>query len=954
MAATSDVGRPEGEPAASDAFSAFPAIPWSVVLTVLALLAAAWLGAGSTGLLGHGLRKALLWTALGIALFAGHAPRGSSRPLAYALRLATVAAAAGVAVCMVAMPSPATNVLAVAVLAAALAGGWSGPTRRVLLLVGVCVFVLGLHVLARVTIPAWWLATDRLGAALGRLAGGLTRKPLWVGATFSGLDFLVLMVAFWVGWLVVGESDRPRRGIWAAAAILAVHLLYLVVLTYAADLAARLPDVSDPQTAKRWTWAGAAAKLVPWNLPALAGALHLIVAGFMLRWTAWGDPAAEDRPWLPGRPARRGRRALRWAGALFLAAAAPVVVTLTFGRCSMAGKKVVIFKEGYLNWLKPKHGDYGRLSIGMYGMLPKYIESLGGNCLISPKLSAEDLSDADVLILLYPNERWEKGQLERIWQFVRAGGSLAVFGEHTIHEPENARDAPPPGTSPSGRRPPARKPRGQIPSSRFNEVLAPTAMRVRFDSATFAVGGWLQSYEALAHPATIGIGDDRNWFGVVIGASVQVGWPAWPVLVGRWGWADPGDEGRPAMMGNHKYDPGEKLGDLTLAAEQRLGKGRVICFGDTSGMTNGINIGSHVFTSRLLGYLANHPGSPQAPWRQLLGGLCLVVLMVLIVWGRSCRLVAAAGVVLGLSLWLCAQVSYGRGEVLPDGRRGQPNDLAYVDATHMEAQAQESWRPEGNMGLMLNLMRSGYLALDLPEFTQRRLERAGLLISIAPARQFSRKERRWLRQWVRDGGVFICTVGYDRRRASEPLLRDFGFRVGLPPGANGEEVEPQPLGHFKSPYLSSGHKQAYVRFHAAWPVTCDAPDHGEDRKRVIAYGRRDQPVIVMRYFGKGKVVVVGDTCFAMNKNLERYDGRPIEGRRENADFWRWLLSVLRDQQMWVPAELRQPSRPPSTRGQATRKGGAPAGTSPPPADHDHHSPAETSPRSKGKAQGGAS
>ena len=926
-----------------------------MVLTVLSLLAGAWLAAGSTGLLGHGLRRALVWAALGIALFAGHARRGSLSVWAYALRLTGLAAAAGVTVCMVAMSLPAGNVLGVAVLAAVLAAGWSGPVRRALLLAALGAFVLGLYVLARVSIPAWWLVTDRLGGTLGALAAGLTGRPLWVGASFGGLDFLVLMTAFLVGWLVLAGSGRLRRGICAVAAICAVHLLYLVVLTCAADLVAGLPDPSDPEVAKRWSWAGAAAKLVPWNMPALAGLLHLLVAGAMLRWTTWEAPESTPGSAEAGAvPAGQRVPVLRWAGVVLLAAAVPVLVTLTFGRCSMAGKKVVVFREGFLNWLKPRHGDYGRLSIGMYGMLPKYIEALGGKCLISPRLSEKDLDKADVLILLYPNERWEEGQLERIWKFVRGGGSLAVFGEHTIHEPENARGAPTPATGAAGPRPTARRPRGRIPSSRFNEVLEPTAMRVRFDSATFAVGGWLQSYQPLAHPATIGVGDDRNQFGVVIGASVQVGWPAWPVLVGRWGWADPGDEGRPAMMGNHKYDPGEKLGDLTLAAEQRLGKGRVICFGDTSGMTNGINIGSHVFTSRLLGYLANHPGSPQAPWRQLLGGLCLVVLMVLIVWGRSCRLVAAAGVVLGLSLWLCAQVSYGRGEVLPDGRRGQPNDLAYVDATHMEAQAQESWRPEGNMGLMLNLMRSGYLALDLPEFTQRRLERAGLLISIAPARQFSRKERRWLRQWVRDGGVFICTVGYDRRRASEPLLRDFGFRVGLPPGANGEEVEPQPLGHFKSPYLSSGHKQAYVRFHAAWPVTCDAPDHGEDRKRVIAYGRRDQPVIVMRYFGKGKVVVVGDTCFAMNKNLERYDGRPIEGRRENADFWRWLLSVLRDQQMWVPAELRQPSRPPSTRGQATRKGGAPAGTSPPPADHDHHSPAETSPRSKGKAQGGAS
>ena len=68
--------------------------------------------------------------------------------------------------------------------------------------------------------------------------------------------------------------------------------------------------------------------------------------------------------------------------------------------------------------------------------------------------------------------------------------------------------------------------------SRFNEVLEPTAMRVAFDSAMFAVGGWLHSYEILAHPAALGLSDERNELGVVIGASVQARWPARPLRTG--------------------------------------------------------------------------------------------------------------------------------------------------------------------------------------------------------------------------------------------------------------------------------------------------------------------------------------------------------------------------------------------------------------------------------------
>ena len=38
-----------------------------------------------------------------------------------------------------------------------------------------------------------------------------------------------------------------------------------------------------------------------------------------------------------------------------------------------------------------------------------------------------------------------------------------------------------------------------------------------------------------------------------------------------------------ALLGNRKYDTGEKLGDLVLAAEQPVGDGLILAFGDTSG-----------------------------------------------------------------------------------------------------------------------------------------------------------------------------------------------------------------------------------------------------------------------------------------------------------------------------------------------------------------------------------
>jgi hypothetical protein len=193
-------------------------------------------------------------------------------------------------------------------------------------------------------------------------------------------------------------------------------------------------------------------------------------------------------------------------------------------------------------------------------------------------------------------------------------------------------------------------------------------------------------------------------------------------------------------------------------------------------------------------------------------------------------------------------------------------------------------------------MRNGYLALTLDKLTPERLERAGLLVSIAPFRSYSPAEIETVKAFVSAGGVLIVTVGYEQAGPSRSLLDAFDLRVGVP-GDN--TLEPVPMGHFKSPYLESQSKRVYVRFHAAWPVAGSDPN-----VQVLSYGKENRPVIVMRRFGAGKVVLIGDTDFATNKNLEYENGAAFEGLRENADFWRWLLTFLRGQEVWVPPALQ--------------------------------------------------
>jgi hypothetical protein len=892
-------------------------VPWDPVVTTLAGVTAAWMAAGSVGLLAHPLQRALTLLLLGVAVLVQRTiPR--ARTATDVARLLLVLSAVAY---MIALPLPAANIMSVAVLLALFASTSTGQGKSILLASSTAVAVFGLYRFAVASIPWLWLAVHSVGRGLGDTAGLVTGRPLWIGATFAGIDFLVLTGVFWGLYLPYTAPPRTGRAIYGLAGILGGHLVYLVLLSYVPDLLTAAGPLPAGDTGGA-TYLRLLHLAVPWNLPAVACGIHLLIIAAMLRWPSWPSGAskqsAPDHAIDPrsleaviahretvtlgaGALATALRHARQTLGKLPLAAATwrswmysvhvnkrlttpaarfgvvalvaillPVISVFHRGSPGLTGKRIVFYEKGFLNWLKPVHDSYGRLSSGMYGMLPVFLESLGAKSLISADLSEADLQDADVLVLIFPDDPWQEGQLPRIHDFVARGGSLLVLGEHTT--------------------------RGENGHSRFNEVLAPTALQVRFDSATFAVGGWLQSYEALSHPTTVGIADDQNQFGVVIGASLEARWPARPILVGQWGWADPGDEASSrAMMGNDRYDAGEKLGDLVLAAEQPLGQGRIVALGDTSGLTNAINVSSYVFTRRLFAYLAGG-GHTHPAWRQLAAVLASALLAGLLCRRPEAWKTSLAALALTASLAAGTAVGQTDRNLLPDGRRQNPNNLAYIDAAHVGAYSHESWRPDGIGGLALTLMRNGYLTLALPTLNSERLARAGLFISIAPLRPFAPAEIRAVKTFVNDGGTFILMVGHDESAPSATLLSAFGLRVGMP---QNKALEPEPFGHFKSPYMESEGKRVYVRFHAAWPVAADDPN-----AHVFAYGRDDRPVMIMRRFGKGAVVLIGDTCFATNQNLEREDGSPFEGLRENADFWRWFLTVLRREPMWVPPLLR--------------------------------------------------
>ena len=126
---------------------------------------------------------------------------------------------------------------------------------------------------------AAWTFTNTAGHIEGLWAGWLTGRPLLIGASFGGLDFLVLMAALTAAWLIATPPPHARRAGWAVLFIFLAQTAYFVVLAFSHDLTALLP----PQVAAVpdgishlgiWTWGNALRALLPWNLPVLAAVFH--------------------------------------------------------------------------------------------------------------------------------------------------------------------------------------------------------------------------------------------------------------------------------------------------------------------------------------------------------------------------------------------------------------------------------------------------------------------------------------------------------------------------------------------------------------------------------------------------------------------------------------------------------------------------------------------------------
>jgi len=432
-------------------------------------------------------------------------------------------------------------------------------------------------------------------------------------------------------------------------------------------------------------------------------------------------------------------------------------------------------------------------------------------------LDSETLSGSRALVVINLMYFLEPEEKQAVWDYVKAGGSLLILGDHT---------------GVKGIRVP------------FNDLLKPVKIEFEFDSATFWAQGWRDALELLPHPINRGIivaEDIQIW----VGASLAFSPPTEPVIVGKYGYSDIGDAAKidRSYLGDRRYNPGELLGDVCLVADAPYGKGRVLVFGDTSPFQNGALVTSWAFAQRVFQWLTGEPRSSAIALRVV---ALIIALALIMLTRRTLGSSLSAWLALGLGVVVAVQVVGRLTAPPPPPEIDLPK--AVVDLSHGERFDQLTWYEDCVGGLELNLARNGYCTMLMREFSEPLIRDSEVMVVIAPAKAFSPGERTVIQDFMEAGGMLIVSTGYEEKDRSESLLSIFGA-----------EIRSVPLAHFDVSIFDQT-----VRFAEAWPLKISDPE----AVAVAYHPAFPDPIMVFVPRGKGGALIIGDSQFLLNSNLE--------------------------------------------------------------------------------------
>ncbi|MBU7000816.1 MAG: hypothetical protein HXS41_09055 [Theionarchaea archaeon] len=472
------------------------------------------------------------------------------------------------------------------------------------------------------------------------------------------------------------------------------------------------------------------------------------------------------------------------------------------------------------------------------------------------------LQDADVVMVANLTSPLSAEDIEAVNAFVKRGGGLLVFGEHTNMMASLV-------DFQSGRH-------------YLNDILSMTGIRIQMDTAEWMQHHWQTSTELLPHAVTWGLTSEDVRTGSV-GASLTVSGTAEPVMVGRYAFSDNPDPLEAGFLGNREFESGEQLGDIILAAADTYGKGKVLVFGDTSYSFNEALPSTWRLMENSVDFLTDTYTIPYSlTW--VASAVFLICAGSVLYFERRRLLESHIFVVL-----LAALIISGFVSSLIDTPHPESDVLAWIDAAHCNLLNTRGYKDNSVDGLTKNFLRNDYIPLYLQDTSQ--LKEGRILVIIAPTRGYSSGEVNDIISFVEQGGLLILSAGAAERDALRPLLQRVEMDIGnVPLGPVPWIIET----HGRTPEISQENLDKYwhePKFMEAYPV---GGTNLSKSYATLTYLGQTYDLIISKQYGKGIIVLIGDSRFLLNENLE-YSLEPSRlGLPTFAAIWVGNVELLRD------------------------------------------------------------
>lgn len=505
----------------------------------------------------------------------------------------------------------------------------------------------------------------------------------------------------------------------------------------------------------------------------------------------------------------------------------------------LLNRKVAIMTSN-LGMKIPVHGYYGYKSVGMFGRMPGVIRSYG---LVVDEIGtiAQLHNDHEILIVANLQDNFSEIDKQKIWNWVKNGGGLLVLTDHTGNK---------------GLRLPT------------NDLLQPFGLEANFDSAKlFSVDGGFDYEMWMGSPLTAIRG--ARWRGAQqygTGASITAYGQAIPIMQARYAYVDPGSftEVSNGNLGNLKYDIGEKLGDVMVGGFSRLGEGRAILFGDTSPFQNGATVSSHEFIRQILGMLLPSGPTPQYHcWSSGILGLIGASLLAFYSLKRN----KSAVIIFSFMMTLAWGGGWAFAYEYPKPLDIHSDKAAIIDISNCPYVGLQDWTPTDLTGLTTCLMREGYSPICVDGSLESQLTKTGendALFLVCPLWKISKNDKKGINDFMQRGGTVVVNCGFEQAENVNMLLKEFNIQISDTTLGATPDDEAQDPNH--------------IHFLNAWQIKGDGK---------VLFSLKGRPVVLAKQIGKGKLIVIGDSKFFWDINIESQENY----RPGNINFLKQLLNL---------------------------------------------------------------